>query len=99
MRFGRGFPVYTPTQLYRVRFKLNRHPLRRQHQALDTVFAPERLLFPAATHVLNGRARPRPGAGLVLYNKSIETNLPQLQAVTSIVNLPTGSPPFVVFGP
>lgn len=99
MKFGHGFPGYTPSQRYRVRFKLNRIPLRRQHQALDSVFSPSRLLFPIAAHVLNGGSCPRPGFGLTIRNKLIQGNPPQLQAVMSIVHLPQGSPPFVVFGP
>lgn len=98
MKFGRGFPMYTPSQRYRARFRLNRYPLRRQHQALDSAFAPARLLFPTTGDILDD-VRPTPGAGLRIYNKLIAQNPPQLQAVTSIMRAPAGSPPFALHGP
>lgn len=87
---------YNPSRLYRVRFKLNRYPFRRQHQALDTAFAPPRLLFPRVADILLKRY---PSARIDVHNPLIANNPAQLQAVGSIVSLPQGSPPFVVFGP
>ncbi|KAI4522633.1 P-loop containing nucleoside triphosphate hydrolase protein [Schizophyllum commune Loenen D] len=88
---------WTNDQRYIARFKLNRIPLRRQHQALDTVFDQPRALFPVAAHLASG---PHPSAaGLQTVNPLIATNAPQLQAVASIVKMPKGSLPFVVFGP
>lgn len=99
LKFNKLFSAHTPASLYRVRFKLNRLPLRRQHQALDTAFAPARLLFPTAANNLNGPTRPPGGSGLTMFNSLIANNPPQMQAVASILRLPQGSPPFVVFGP
>ncbi|TRM60361.1 P-loop containing nucleoside triphosphate hydrolase protein [Schizophyllum amplum] len=88
---------WSAAQRYTVRFRLNRIPLRRQHQALDTVFDQPRMLFPEIAHI---SSRPQPTAtGIRTYNALIGTNGPQLQAVASIVKMPKGSLPFVVFGP
>ncbi|KAI0316092.1 P-loop containing nucleoside triphosphate hydrolase protein [Amylostereum chailletii] len=94
--FHVSFPVPTAGQRHLVHFKLNRYPLRRQHQALDTAFAPQRLLSPAPTH-LGGMTRSR--APIQPFNPSIKGNLPQLDAIRAIVHRPPGSVPFVVFGP
>ncbi|KIY47324.1 P-loop containing nucleoside triphosphate hydrolase protein [Fistulina hepatica ATCC 64428] len=88
---------WTLNQRYNIRFKLNRFPLRRQHQALSDVFDEERVVFPKSVHI-PGLA---PGAFSVrrLKNSHIRSNERQLQAVQSILHLPKGSLPFVVFGP
>ena len=97
MKFAPSFHWgHAPNRLYRVRFKLNRYPLRRQHQALDTAFSPSRLLFPTAAHVLQDTP---PNTVISVHNHLISQNPPQLQAVKAIAKLPPGSPPFVVFGP
>ncbi|KAH9948069.1 P-loop containing nucleoside triphosphate hydrolase protein [Amylocystis lapponica] len=90
---------WTPSRLYDIRFKLNRLPLRRQHQALDTAFHPERLLFPRKEHIKFKSAPSSAGMRPWIFNRLIAENPAQLQAVTSIANLPAGSPPFVLFGP
>ncbi|KAL4247242.1 DNA2/NAM7 helicase family protein [Abortiporus biennis] len=87
---------------YRIRFRLNRYPLRRQHQALDIALHSDRILFPSSNHV---RYPVAPVANLnthitaSIHNRLIASNPAQLQAVTSIVKLPPGSLPFVIFGP
>ncbi|OBZ77616.1 putative helicase MOV-10 [Grifola frondosa] len=88
--------AFNPDRVYSVRFKLNRFPLRRQHQALDTVFHPDRILFPLLDHVDEG---PFVALKYVLRNRLVATNPAQLQAVTSIVRQKPGAAPFVVFGP
>ncbi|KAF9457917.1 P-loop containing nucleoside triphosphate hydrolase protein [Collybia nuda] len=88
-----------PGQHYNVRFKLNRIPMRRQHQAMDTVFSQERVLFPAKAHLPPGLYPSPVEKRLKLFNPLLAKNNPQLQAVISIVNQPPGSVPFVVFGP
>lgn len=98
LRFNPAFRGWSRTQQYNVRFKLTRIPLRRQHQALDTAFAQDRLLLPLGIEVpvalkINIDRRIR------CYNKLISTNEYQLQAVSSIVQLQPGSVPFIVFGP
>ncbi|KAK0204309.1 P-loop containing nucleoside triphosphate hydrolase protein [Desarmillaria ectypa] len=92
--FHRSFRA-APTDRFLVRFKLNRYPLRRQHQALDTAFAPPRLLLPTEQHVLAFlRATTwKP------FNKLIGTNARQRQAVDCILRQRPGTVPFVIFGP
>ena len=73
-----------------MRFKLNRIPLRRQHQAMDTVFYPERLLFPTDGDIKG----PPPSRFTIqphIYNKLINGNDAQLQAVASIANQRPGA--------
>jgi helicase MOV-10 len=99
LRFSGSFRGHTSSSLYEVHFKLNRYPIRRQHQAMDTAWTESRVLFPEDEHI-RGRLRPDPDRHpLRLYNRLIGTNPPQLQAVTSIVRQESGSVPFVVFGP
>ncbi|EMD34731.1 hypothetical protein CERSUDRAFT_54531 [Gelatoporia subvermispora B] len=96
LRFGGSFS-YSSSQRFRVRFRLNRIPLRRQHQALDVAFHPERLLFPEHKHIQANV--PANSAVLTMYNHLIASNPAQVRAVTQILGQPAGSPPFVVFGP
>ncbi|KAK7439801.1 hypothetical protein VKT23_017376 [Stygiomarasmius scandens] len=101
LRFHRSF-VANPSDRFHARFKLNRIPMRRQHQAMDyTVFSQDRVLFPSDVHVPSTAPRvPTNGAhGLTLRNHLIGTNPPQLQAVLSIAKSQPGSLPFVIFGP
>jgi helicase MOV-10 len=97
--FHSSFNRHPEGQRFHVRFKLNRIPLRRQHQALGSAFTEDRILFPLATHLTPGAVPTPRTASIRLYNKLISSNPPQLQAVTSICNLSPGSPPFVLFGP
>ncbi|PBK87850.1 P-loop containing nucleoside triphosphate hydrolase protein [Armillaria gallica] len=92
--FNRAFRL-APTDRFLVRFKLNRYPLRRQHQALDTAFAPARLLLPTKQHVL-AFSRLTPWTP---FNKLIGTNARQRQAVDCILRQRPGTVPFVIFGP
>jgi helicase MOV-10 len=99
MKFHQSFGSISPSAKFTVRFKLNRYPLRRQHQALDTAFAPDRLLFPPDAYV-QGRQAPAVGSlRLRVFNDLLNTNPAQLQAVTSIISLPKGALPFALFGP
>ncbi|KAJ7154602.1 P-loop containing nucleoside triphosphate hydrolase protein [Mycena filopes] len=97
LKFNSSFRV-SPADLFNVRFKLNRYPLRRQHLALDTAFTEDRVLFPLPAH-MSKLPYPRPSRTLKVFNLLIATNARQLQAVTSIVKRPIGSVPFVIFGP
>ncbi|KAF8970478.1 RNA helicase [Flammula alnicola] len=93
--FHGTFGRYSEGRRFHVRFKLNRIPARREHQAMDTVFAENRVLFP-----VDGHLSPKPPTvSLRLFNALISKNAPQLQAIASILSLRPGSPPFVVFGP
>lgn len=97
LRFHQSFGGSSDTQRYNVRFKLNRIPVKRQHQAMDTVFTQDRVLFPLAVHVPSSYTTGiQP---IKVFNLLIGSNKPQLLAVKSVVNQAPGSPPFVVFGP
>jgi helicase MOV-10 len=101
MKFHSSFRPST-RERFQARFKLNRYPMRRQHQALDTAFTQDRVLFPLGEHLPN--AIKVPGAvfsteKVRVFNPLIAQNPPQLQAVASIMRMPAGSVPFVVFGP
>ena len=98
LRFHGSFKAYVPGQQFHARFKLNRIPLRRQHQAMDAAFTEDRVLFPLVTHLPSDVPSPS-SAGLKVYNDLISSNEPQLQAVVSVVGQPPGSLPFVIFGP
>jgi len=94
--FGRGFQNFNPNEHFYVRFKYNRIVSRREHQAIKATPPVHRLQFPLATHV----KPPAASQGeIAAYNTDIETNPAQKRAVSSIVRLPPGSPPFIVFGP
>jgi len=95
LRFHTSFDAYSPHAQFNVRFRLNRTAVRRQHQALETAFAEERVLFPSLAHLIP-LAKPLP---IHFVNKIIETNEPQARAIKTIVSQTPGSMPFVVFGP
>lgn len=96
LRFGRGFQVSNPDQRFYVRFKYNRIVSRREHRAIEAARPVPRLQFPLSSHVKPQRALQ---GAIVTFNPDIETNPAQKRAVSSILRLPPGSPPFIVFGP
>ena len=101
MRFHSSFRPNS-SERFHARFKLNRYPMRRQHQALDTAFTQDRVLFPLVGHLSTTMKIPGVAfsTGTVrVFNPLIAQNPPQLQAVASIMKMPAGSVPFVVFGP
>ena len=97
LRFHGSFRDYAPDRLFHVRFRLNRIPIQRQHQALDAVFTDDRVLFPLVRHLPS--SGPPSAPRLQLYNTLISSNECQLQAVVSVVAQRPGSLPFVIFGP
>lgn len=100
MRFSTKFSPPSATQRFDVRFKLNRIPVRRQHQALEqTRYRSDRVLFPAYSHQPDALERPFRREEVKIFNALITGNAPQLDAVMAILNLPEGAPPFVLFGP
>ena len=99
LRFHESFKVSTPGCKFRIRFKLNRVPVQRQHHAMDAVFTQNRILFPLVTHLPIGGPPSTSTSTLQVYNTLISSNEPQLQAVVSVVAQPPGSVPFVIFGP
>ncbi|KAJ3929858.1 MAG: RNA helicase [Lentinula lateritia] len=99
LRFDDSFSTYRGNS-FEVRFVLNRLSLRRMHAALINKNNPVRLLFPGPEHTRNLR---RMSSGLIdkisPINRDIGGDPEQLEAVAAIVNMPPGSPPFVIFGP
>ncbi|TFK49292.1 P-loop containing nucleoside triphosphate hydrolase protein [Heliocybe sulcata] len=96
LRFHSSFPGHSANHRYHVRFKLNRIPLRRQHQALDAALRGEHLFFPEVTHVACSRTL---STTICPYNSDIASNPAQMQAIASILDMKQVSVPFVVFGP
>jgi helicase MOV-10 len=95
LRFHTTFGGWSETKLYNIRFKLNRIVLRRQHQALDSAFEEDRVLFPEARHA----RRIEYTRKITPYNPLIASNERQMDAVKSIVHQGPGGVPFIVFGP
>ncbi|THV07178.1 P-loop containing nucleoside triphosphate hydrolase protein [Dendrothele bispora CBS 962.96] len=99
LRFGDEFSTYKGTS-FNVRFVLNRLPLRRMHDAVTNKYDPMRFLFPGPEHVSNmRRVTRRQMDDIVPINRLVGSDPEQLETVAAIVNMPSGSPPFVVFGP
>ncbi|KAI5120592.1 hypothetical protein M0805_008070, partial [Coniferiporia weirii] len=87
-------------QKYAIRFQLNRTVFRREHQAV--LFKPflNRISFPSGAHSGQLHAVSEAATESVqLFNRDISSNAPQLRAVATILHLPLGSIPFIVFGP
>ncbi|KAF9441766.1 RNA helicase [Macrolepiota fuliginosa MF-IS2] len=96
LRFHQSFDGWSPSQKYHIRFKLNKIPLWRQHQALDANFNQPRILFPTPSHLPKEQT---PTHDIKPFNSLILTNPNQLQAIRCITAAPSGSLPFIVFGP
>ena len=99
LKFHESFPGHTDNMRYNIRFKLNRLPLRRQHEALSSAFNPSRLLFPKQRDAVRSKPPVTEEIKNWIYNPLIASNIEQTQAVASIVQLPAGHAPFIVFGP
>lgn len=101
LKFHSSF-VAVRKQKFDIRFTLGRSPMRRMHQALNVAWNPDKLLFPTEEHIDEVDLR-RPTTEevteLKLFNRLLETNPMQKLAVASILCLPPGSLPFIVFGP
>ncbi|KAF5389777.1 hypothetical protein D9757_006011 [Collybiopsis confluens] len=98
LRFHRSFSA-SPSDRFLVRFKLNRFPVRRQHQALDTAFSQDRVMFPTNLHLPRRIPATIASPSMRWRNPLIAGNPPQKQAVLSILHREPGSMPFVIFGP
>ncbi|KAJ3979873.1 RNA helicase [Lentinula detonsa] len=99
LRFDDSFSTYRGNS-FEVRFVLNRLSLRRMHAALVNRNNPARLLFPGPEHIRNMRRTSFELIDKITpINRVIGQDPEQLQAVAAIVNMPPGSPPFVIFGP
>ena len=94
--FHRTFDV---SGKYVVRFQYNRTSLKREHQALlARSTSMERLLFPDLVHAPLERAVEPDESRLVLYNKTMRSNIAQLQAVHSVLKMKPEAP-LIIFGP
>ena len=100
LRFDASFHKHhSRGAVFNVRFKLNRYPLRRQHQALDAAFAPERILFPTKAHLESEAFPSTSHIKPFVYNPQVAANEAQLQAVATIVEQEPGAVPYIIFGP
>ena len=89
-----------PGARFNVRFKLNRVPLRRQHEALGVSLAtPSRILFPEPTHVGTRNTSAAMNSPQPWFNPLIANNTPQVQAINRILQRSGVLAPFIVFGP
>ncbi|EJC99752.1 P-loop containing nucleoside triphosphate hydrolase protein [Fomitiporia mediterranea MF3/22] len=95
--FNKKFKVEA-NATYNVHFDLNRLVFRRMHQALTCPTFSSRAAFPdpaqelkTVSHVLV--------ESLELFNAKVAENHSQRHAVASILYMPAGSVPFIVFGP
>ncbi|XP_023557497.1 putative helicase MOV-10 isoform X1 [Octodon degus] len=83
---------------FKVNFTFNRQPLRAQHRALELTgrwpLGP--LLFPVASR---GVALLPSDVKLKLFDRSLESNPEQLQAMKHIVMGTTRPAPYIIFGP
>ncbi|KIK60715.1 hypothetical protein GYMLUDRAFT_261292 [Collybiopsis luxurians FD-317 M1] len=99
LKLGRSFTALTSDRLL-ARFKSNRIPMRRQHQALVSAFFEDRLIFPTDLHLPRTIPQsPNPRSTIQWRNPLIADNSPQKRAVLSIAYREPGSMPFVIFGP
>ncbi|KZS94817.1 P-loop containing nucleoside triphosphate hydrolase protein, partial [Sistotremastrum niveocremeum HHB9708] len=95
LKFHESFHAYKGAK-YNIEFRLNRTVLRRMHQAVLSDNLPTRVLFPEPQDVIP----PAPSSQtMTLVNRNIASDSSQLFAVNAIKNQPSGSPPFIVFGP
>ncbi|KAF8954804.1 P-loop containing nucleoside triphosphate hydrolase protein [Flammula alnicola] len=88
LRFHGSFARYSEGGRFHIRFKLNRIPIRRQHQALDTAFSEDRILFPGPGNLSTHPAPRFIDMSMALYNPLIASNPPQLQAIASLFLFP-----------
>ncbi|CAE6369801.1 unnamed protein product [Rhizoctonia solani] len=98
--FNRRFP-HTPGALYDIQFVLNPVPFKRMIQALNMTPKRPEVLFPQVEDVTRSSisAQNLEDAEIELYNHIIGSNEEQYNAITKVIRLPPGSPPFIVFGP
>ncbi|XP_006895773.1 PREDICTED: putative helicase MOV-10 isoform X2 [Elephantulus edwardii] len=83
---------------FKVNFTFNRQPLRVQHRALELTgrWPLWPMLFPVASQ---GISRLPPDVKFKLYDRSLESNPEQLQAMKHIVMGTTRPAPYIIFGP
>ncbi|KAJ1307031.1 hypothetical protein OPQ81_008010 [Rhizoctonia solani] len=98
--FNKKFPQ-TPGALYDVQFVLNPIPFRRMIQALGTNTKRPEILFPQVEDVTASSIalQDLEESEIQLYNHIIGSNEEQRNAITKVIRLPPGSPPYIIFGP
>ncbi|KAF9057240.1 RNA helicase [Panaeolus papilionaceus] len=99
LRFHTTFDRYAAGRRFHIRFKLNRTPIKRQHQAMDSLFTEDRILFPDVQHLDLLQSQMMKRVSLRVFNPLIAKNEPQVQAVRAMLTMPPGSLPLIIFGP
>jgi helicase MOV-10 len=93
LRLHEDFPK---SQLWDVRFTVNRLLLRRMHDAISKAKAHERILFPSNRHAKPHSGVNRPSGRL---DRKVASNFQQSLAVGRVTAQPPGDVPFIIFGP
>lgn len=91
-----------PGQRFDVEFELNRLLFQRQHFTMSIPFRKREIMFPHSDHVpAYGLSAPtrEDMSNRNIYDERVSLNPPQLQAATAIAQLPSGTVPFIIFGP
>ncbi|KAG8756229.1 hypothetical protein FRC12_010636 [Ceratobasidium sp. 428] len=98
--FHPSFPHH-PSATYDVEFTLNPVPFRRMVQAVSVPNPRTNIIFPSPEdlHSDVGVQSVQSNQPARVYNRLLNTNNEQLQAVRCVTELRSGSPPFVIFGP
>ncbi|KAG8705367.1 hypothetical protein FRC11_009093 [Ceratobasidium sp. 423] len=98
--FNKRFP-HSPGALYDVQFVLNPVPFQRMIQALAMNTKRRKILFPQVGDVTASPITTQHSEEpeIELYNRIIGSNEEQRNAITRVIRLPPGSPPFIIFGP
>ncbi|KIO21489.1 hypothetical protein M407DRAFT_80331 [Tulasnella calospora MUT 4182] len=94
--------VTAPGQRFDVEFELNRLLFQRQHFAMSNPYQKREILFPNNDDILAYRLSAPSQQEMNhrnIYDERVSLNPPQLQAATSIAQLPAGTIPFIIFGP
>ncbi|CAE6495202.1 unnamed protein product [Rhizoctonia solani] len=98
--FHKKFP-HSPGALYDVQFVLNPVPFQRMIEALAMNTKRPEILFPRVEDITTSSIATQhlEGPEIELYNPVIGSNEEQRNAITRVIRLPPGSPPFIIFGP
>eukprot|EP00118_Oscarella_pearsei_P021980 m.250621 g.250621 ORF g.250621 m.250621 type:complete len:210 (+) comp40322_c0_seq20:1-630(+) len=97
LKFHRRFhdEIFIAGRRFPVSFSFHRLPMRVQHQAVDEYSrTPPNTLFPRRSSAHVGDL-----TGLSFYDREIEANLQQAEAVRKIVSGTSRPAPYLVFGP
>jgi helicase MOV-10 len=69
-------------------------------QAIEITPKRDNIVFPTPNSMpTNTNSAAMLGIHASVYNHILDTNDEQLQAVRRVIDLPAGSPPFIIFGP